>query len=108
MPNRESESQRQGWVTGQEIALQWVGEGGEGDKENKFGHFLRGRSLKGRCNIRVYVPACVPVYVCVCVCVSLRSPLTPPIQGWPFPPSASASVFYRCFFRKGFFPGIAN
>ena len=22
--------------------------------------------------------------------------------GWPFPPSASASVFHRCFFRKGF------
>ena len=27
------------------------------------GHFLRGRSLKGRCNIRVYVPVCVPVSV---------------------------------------------
>ena len=27
------------------------------------GHFLRGRSLKGRCNIRVYVPVCVPVCV---------------------------------------------
>ena len=26
------------------------------------------------------------------------------VLGWPFPPSASASVFYRCFFGKGFFP----
>ena len=34
-----------------------------------IGHFLRGRSLKGRCNIRVYVPSCS------CVCVS---PLPPP------------------------------
>ena len=52
-----------------------------------FGHFLRGRSLKGRCNIYVYVPVCVCVCacscvcvcvlcvcVCVCVCVSLVSP----------------------------------
>ena len=37
-----------------------------------FGHFLRGRSLKGRCNIRVYVP------VCSCVCPS-SPPLTPPV-----------------------------
>ena len=29
-----------------------------------FGHFFRGRSLKGRCNIRVYVPLCV--FLCVC------------------------------------------
>ena len=29
------------------------------------GHFLRGRSLKARCNIRVYVPVGVPVCVCV-------------------------------------------
>ena len=41
-----------------------------------FGHFLRGRSLKGRCNIRVYVPVCV--CVCSCVCPSAL-PLTPPI-----------------------------
>ena len=53
------------------------------------GQFLRGRSLKGRCNIRVYVPlcVCVPVCVCVyvcvcvpvcvCVCVSLLSPPLP-------------------------------
>ena len=27
------------------------------------------------------------------------------VLGWPFPPSASASVFCRCFFRKRFFPG---
>ena len=40
-----------------------------------FGHFLRGRSLKGRCNIRVYVPVCV--CVCVFLCVSLRSPPDP-------------------------------
>ena len=33
-------------------------------KLSHFGHFLRGRSLKGRCNIRVYVPVCVPVCVC--------------------------------------------
>ena len=33
-----------------------------------FGHFLRGRSLKGRCNICVSVPVCVPV------CVSLVCP----------------------------------
>ena len=41
------------------------------------GHFLRGRSLKGRCNIRVYVPVCVPVCVCVCVCVPLLCPSEP-------------------------------
>ena len=35
-----------------------------------LGHSLRGRSLKGRCNICVYVPVCVPVCVCVCVCPS--------------------------------------
>ena len=35
-----------------------------------FGHFLRGRSLKGRCNICVYVPVCVCVCSCVCVCPS--------------------------------------
>ena len=29
----------------------------------KFGHFLKGRSLKGRCNICVYVPACFPVCI---------------------------------------------
>ena len=50
------------------------------------GHFLRGRSLKGRCNIRVYVPVYVPVCVCVCVCVCVRvclSPPTPPVLwGW--------------------------
>ena len=34
---------------------------------------LRGRSLKGRCNICVYVPVCV----CVPVCVSLLSPPDP-------------------------------
>ena len=38
-----------------------------------FGHFLRGRSLKGRCNIHVYVPVCVPVRVLP------LPPLTPPI-----------------------------
>ena len=43
------------------------------------GHFLRGKSLKGRCNIRVYVPVCVPVCVCVCVCVPPLPPLTPAI-----------------------------
>ena len=36
-----------------------------------LGHFLRGRSLKGRCNIRVYVPLCACVCVCVCVCVGV-------------------------------------
>ena len=39
----------------------------------KFGHFLRCRLLKGRCNIRVYVPVCV----CVFLCVSLLSPPDP-------------------------------
>ena len=39
----------------------------------KFGHFLKGRSLKGRCNICVYVPVCVPV------CVPRLPPMTPPI-----------------------------
>ena len=34
-----------------------------------FGHFLKGRWLKGRCNICVYVPLCVCVCSCVCVCV---------------------------------------
>ena len=52
-----------------------------GDDYFTIGHFLRGRSLKGRCNIRVYVPVCVCVplcvCVCVCVCVSLRSPPDP-------------------------------
>ena len=43
----------------------------------KNGHFLRGRSLKGRCNICVYVPVCVCVCVCSCVC-----PSSPP---WPRP-----------------------
>ena len=38
-----------------------------------FGHVLRGRSLKGRCNIRVYVPVCVPV----CVCPSSPPPHDP-------------------------------
>ena len=38
-----------------------------------FGHFLRGRSLKGRCDIRMYVPLCA----CVFLCVSLRSPPDP-------------------------------
>ena len=36
----------------------------------EIGHFLRGRSLKGRCNICVYVPVCV----CVCSCVCPSSP----------------------------------
>ena len=44
----------------------------------RIGHFLGGRSLKGRCNIRVYVPACVPVSVCVCVCVCPSPPPPPP------------------------------
>ena len=39
------------------------------------GHFLRGRSLKGSCNIRVYVPVCV--FLCVCVCVCVCPPLSP-------------------------------
>ena len=38
-----------------------------------IGHFLRGRSLKGRCNICVYVPVCVPV------CVPRLPPTTSPI-----------------------------
>ena len=42
----------------------------------KVGHFLRGRSLKGRCNIRVYV--CVCVCVCVPVCVPHLPPISPP------------------------------
>ena len=38
-------------------------------------HFLKGRSLKGRCNIRMYVPLCV----CVCVPVPpVPPPRTPP------------------------------
>ena len=37
---------------------------------SKIGHFLRGRSLKGGCNICVYVPLCV----CVCSCVCPSSP----------------------------------
>ena len=46
-----------------------------------LGHFLGGRSLKGRCNSRVCVPVRVPlsVCVCVCVCVSLLSPPDPAI-----------------------------
>ena len=46
-------------------------------RQTFFGHFLRGRSLKGRCNIRVYVPVCV--CVCVFLFVSLPSPPTPAI-----------------------------
>ena len=40
---------------------------------NKIRTLLRGRLLKGRCNIRVYIPLCVCVHipVCVCVCVFL-------------------------------------
>ena len=44
------------------------------------GHFLRGRSLKGRYNIRVYVPLCVCVCVCVFLCVCV-----PPLPPWPRP-----------------------
>ena len=36
---------------------------------------LRTRSLKGRCNIRVYVPVCSCSCVCVCVCVCVCPPL---------------------------------
>ena len=50
---------------------------GQTDGRADIGHFLRGRSLKGRCNIRVYVPVCVPV------CVPHVPPITPPILwGW--------------------------
>ena len=59
------------------------------------GPYLRGRSLKGRCNICVYVlvcvcvcvpmcvcvPLCVCVFLCVCVCVCVPR-LPPP---WPRP-----------------------
>ena len=41
----------------------------------EFGHFLRGRLLKGRCNIRVYVPVRVPVCV-----PPLPPPRLPPVQ----------------------------
>ena len=52
-----------------------------------FERFLRGRSLKGRCNIRVYVRVCV--CVCVCVCPSalplIGSAQTDPVQfKWGF------------------------
>ena len=47
---------------------------------SESGHYLRGRSLKGRCNIRVYVE--LRSCVCVCVCVfSSALPLTPPYCG---------------------------
>ena len=74
------------------IPFKSIGVGGRFDSANHawnsllqalqsgVGHFLRGRSLKGRCNIRVYVPVCVPV--CVCVCVSLLSPPKPPPILW--------------------------
>ena len=42
--------------------------------QSRVGHFLRGRSLKGRCNICVYVPVCV----CVCSCVCPSSPPSDP------------------------------
>ena len=46
----------------------------------KLWALFKGWSLKGRCNIRVYVPVCVcgcfPVCVCVCVCVCVP-PLPP-------------------------------
>ena len=38
-----------------------------------IGHFLRGRSLKGRCDICANVPVCVPV------CVPRLPPMTPPV-----------------------------
>ena len=53
-----------------------------------IGHFLRGRLLKGRCNICVYVPVCVcvcvPVCVCVCVCSCVCVPPLPPPRPHPY------------------------
>ena len=51
------------------------------DRFFPIGHFVKGRSLKGRCNVRVYISmflcscprACVGVCVCVCVCVCVFS-----------------------------------
>ena len=60
--------------------LVWALRAQSGVKRPKFGHFLKGRSLKGRCNIRVYVPVCVCGPVCVCVCVP---PLPPPTLLFP-------------------------
>ena len=50
-------------------------------------HFPDGRSLKGRCNIRVYVPVCV----CVCVCACVRAPMCVP----PFPPYPAHTLFSK-------------
>ena len=52
---------------------------GKRGQQHTLGHFLKGRSLKGRCNIRVYVPVCV----CVPVCVPRLPTMTPPVLwGW--------------------------
>ena len=61
-------------------------------------HFLRGGSLKGRCNIRVYVPVCV----CVPVCPSSAPPDPTHTVGLnsrrPTPGIAISLVWYRtCF-----------
>ena len=55
----------------------------------KIGHFLRGRSLKGRCNIRVSVCSCVFLYVCVCV-----SPLSPCLRS-PHEPAHTVGLNSR-------------
>ena len=56
-------------------------------RRRRFRAFLRGRSLKGRCNIRVYIPLCVCVFSCAC---PSSPPLTPPIL-WGCTPESPAS-----------------
>ena len=70
-------------------------------KATNFRHLLKGRSLKGRCNVRVYVPVCS----CVCVCPSSpplhrpycgteqQNPHTPTWLLTPFPPHDPSPPF---------------
>ena len=59
-------------------AIRWPGLSPEEPKSlaSSFGHFLRGRSLKDRCNICGYVPVCA----CVFLGVSLPPPPTSPVR----------------------------
>ena len=70
-------------------------------RKRELGHFLRGRSLKGRCNIRVYVPVRVPV------CPSSPPPWprpycgaeqqnSPHIRTWPLTPVPATVPASKC------------
>ena len=80
--------QRFWWYFAQKLSWGWCVFGG---LRVPFGHFLRGRSLKGRWNIRLYVPVCVPV------CVPPPSPWSHPYCGTeqqnPPPPRSPTRPF---------------